>query len=42
MPTIRVEDDVFEGLKELAEPFVDTPRIASNRTNVITRMLGSL
>ena len=25
MPTIRVEDDVFEGLKELAEPFVDTP-----------------
>jgi hypothetical protein len=25
MPTIRIDDDVFEGLKKLAEPFVDTP-----------------
>lgn len=25
MPTIRVDEDVFEGLKKLAEPFVDTP-----------------
>ncbi|MCX7166429.1 MAG: hypothetical protein NTV11_09160 [Rhodocyclales bacterium] len=25
MPTIRVEDDVFDGLKSLAEPFTDTP-----------------
>ena len=25
MPTIRIEEDVFEGLKKLAEPFVDTP-----------------
>jgi hypothetical protein len=25
MPTVRVEDEVFEGLKKLAEPFVDTP-----------------
>ena len=25
MPTIRIEDDVYEGLKELAEPFVDSP-----------------
>lgn len=25
MPTIRIDDDVFEGLKSLAEPFTDTP-----------------
>jgi hypothetical protein len=25
MPTVRVDDAVFEGLKKLAEPFVDTP-----------------
>lgn len=25
MPTIRIDDQVFEGLKELAEPLVDTP-----------------
>ncbi len=25
MPTIRLDDDVFAGLKALAEPFVDTP-----------------
>jgi hypothetical protein len=25
MPTIRVDDEVFEGLKKLAEPFVDSP-----------------
>ena len=25
MPTIRIDDDVFEGLKKLAEPFVDNP-----------------
>ena len=25
MPTIRIDDEVFEGLKKLAEPFVDTP-----------------
>lgn len=33
MPTIRVEDDVFEGLKSLAEPFTDTPN------SVIRRLL---
>lgn len=33
MPTIRVEDDVFEGLKALAEPFTDTPN------SVIRRLL---
>lgn len=25
MPTIRIDDDVLNGLKTLAEPFVDTP-----------------
>jgi hypothetical protein len=25
MPTIRIDDDVFNGLKPLAEPFTDTP-----------------
>ena len=33
MPTIRIEDDVLEGLKQLAEPFVDTP------SSVIRRLL---
>jgi hypothetical protein len=33
MPTIRVENDVMEGLKKLAEPFVDTP------SSVIRRLL---
>lgn len=35
MPTIRIEDDVFEGLKLLAEPFVDTPN------TVIRRLLAT-
>ena len=25
MPTIRIEQEVFDGLKQLAEPFIDTP-----------------
>ena len=33
MPTIRVDDEVFEGLKKLAEPLVDTP------SSVIRRLL---
>jgi hypothetical protein len=33
MPTIRVEDDVFEGLQKLAKPFVDSP------SSVIRRLL---
>jgi hypothetical protein len=33
MPTIRLEQDVFEGLQRLAKPFVDTPSM------VIRRML---
>ncbi len=35
MPTIRIEDDVFEGLKLLAEPFVDSPN------TVIRRLLAA-
>jgi hypothetical protein len=31
MPTIRIDDDVFEGLKKLAEPFVDTPGVVIRR-----------
>jgi hypothetical protein len=31
MPTIRVDDDVFEGLKALAEPFTDTPNTVIKR-----------
>lgn len=31
MPTIRIEDDVFEALKTLAEPFVDTPSAVIRR-----------
>ena len=31
MPTIRIENEVFEGLKKLAEPFVDTPNAVIRR-----------
>ena len=31
MPTIRIDDDVFEGLKKLAEPFVDSPNSVVRR-----------
>jgi hypothetical protein len=31
MPTVRLEDDVFEALKKLAEPFVDTPSAVVRR-----------
>mgnify|MGYP003577555517 CR=1 FL=1 len=31
MPTVRLEDDVFEALKKLAEPFVDTPSTVVRR-----------
>ncbi len=33
MPTIRIDDDVFQGLKLIAEPFTDTPN------SVIRRLL---
>lgn len=31
MPTIRVDQDVFEGLQKLAQPFVDSPSIVIRR-----------
>lgn len=31
MPTIRIEDDVFKGLQQLAEPFTDTPNTVIRR-----------
>ena len=31
MPTIRVEQDVFEGLQQLAKPFVDSPSVVIRR-----------
>lgn len=31
MPTIRLDDDVFDGLKSLAEPFTDTPNTVIRR-----------
>jgi hypothetical protein len=31
MPTIRIDDDVYEGLQALAEPFVDTPNTVIRR-----------
>ena len=33
MPTVRLDDEVFEALKKLAEPLVDTPN------SVIRRLL---
>ena len=33
MPTIRIDEDVFQGLQSLAEPFTDTPN------SVVRRML---
>ena len=31
MPTIRIDDEVLEGLKRLAEPFVDSPNAVVRR-----------
>jgi len=31
MPTIRVDQDVFEGLQQLAKPFVDSPSMVVRR-----------
>jgi hypothetical protein len=31
MPTIRVDQDVFEGLQKLAQPFVDSPGVVIRR-----------
>ncbi len=40
MPSIEIEDDVFESLKNIAEPFIDTPntvikRLLEERMNFI-------
>lgn len=39
MPTIRVEDEVFEGLQQLAEPFVDTPNAVIRRLLIEKQIL---
>lgn len=39
MPTIRIDDEVFEGLKQLAEPFVDTPAAVIRRLLIEKRIL---
>jgi hypothetical protein len=39
MPTIRIEDDVFEGLQRLAKPFTDTPNSVIRRLLVEKRVL---
>lgn len=31
MPTIRLDEDVFEGLQKLAQPFVDSPNMVIRR-----------
>jgi hypothetical protein len=31
MPTVRLEQDVFEGLQKLAQPFVDSPSMVVRR-----------
>jgi hypothetical protein len=31
MPTIRIDDDVFAGLQQLAKPFVDSPNMVIRR-----------
>ena len=31
MPTVRLDDDVFEGLQKLAQPFVDSPSMVIRR-----------
>ena len=40
MPTIRIEDDVFQALKSMAEPFVDTPNMVIRRLIDQVQKLG--
>jgi hypothetical protein len=40
MPTIRIDPEVFEGLKKLAEPFVDTPSAVIRRLLAEKGVLG--
>jgi hypothetical protein len=42
MPTIRLDDDVFNGLKSLAEPFTDTPNTVIRRLLVERGALPTL
>ena len=42
MPAIRIDDDVFEGLKKLAEPFVDTPGAVIRRLLIEKGILKNL
>ena len=39
MPTIRIDEDVFNGLKQLAEPFVDSPNAVVRRLLMEKRIL---
>ena len=41
MPTIRLDEDVLEGLKRLAEPFVDSPNAVIRRLLVEKGLLES-
>ena len=40
MPTIRLDQDVFEGLQRLAKPFVDTPSMVIRRLLEERGLLG--
>jgi hypothetical protein len=40
MPTIRLDQDVFEGLQRLAKPFVDTPSMVIRRLLEDRGLLG--
>jgi hypothetical protein len=42
MPTIRIDDEVFEGLKKLAEPFVDSPNAVMRRLLIEKGILRSV
>ena len=42
MPTIRIEDEVLQGLKKLAEPFVDTPSAVIRRLLIEKGILKAL
>ena len=39
-PTVRIDDDVFEALKQHAEPFVDTPNTVLRRLLNLGRTAG--
>jgi hypothetical protein len=41
MPTIRVDQDVFEGLQKLAQPFVDSPSMVIRRLLEKAGVLGA-